>query len=61
MNRQELEHIVRAAAGITGETEFIVIGSQSILGKFPDAPRTLRQSMEADIYPHGAALSRNGF
>jgi len=51
MNRQELEHIVRAAAGITGETEFIVIGSQSILGKFPDAPRTLRQSMEADIYP----------
>ena len=51
MNRQELEHIVRAAAGITGENEFIIIGSQSILGKFPDAPRTLRQSMEADIYP----------
>jgi len=51
MNRQELEHIVRAAAGITGETEFIIIGSQSILGKFPDAPRSLRQSMEADIYP----------
>lgn len=51
MNRQELEHIVRAAAGITGENEFIVIGSQSILGKHPDAPRSLRQSMEADIYP----------
>lgn len=51
MNRQELEHIVRAAAGITGENEFIIIGSQSILGKFPDAPRSLRQSMEADIYP----------
>ena len=40
MNRQELEHIVRAAAGITGETEFIVIGSQSILGNFP-MPRVL--------------------
>jgi hypothetical protein len=51
MNRQEPEHIVRAAAGITDETEFIIIGSQSILGKFPDAPRSLRQSMEADIYP----------
>lgn len=51
MNRQELEHIIRAAAGITGENEFIVIGSQSILGKHPDAPRSLRQSMEADIYP----------
>lgn len=56
MNRQELEHIVRAAAGITGETEFIVIGSQSILGKFPDAPRTLRQSMEADILPAGCRV-----
>ncbi len=51
MNRQQLEHIVRAAAGITGEREFIIIGSQSILGKYSDAPRELRQSMEVDIYP----------
>jgi hypothetical protein len=51
MERQELEHIVRAAAGITGEKEFIVLGSQSILGKFPDAPNSLRHSMEVDIYP----------
>jgi hypothetical protein len=50
MKRQELEHIVRAAAGITGEKEFIVLGSQSILGKFPDAPHSLRHSMEVDIY-----------
>lgn len=51
MNRQEFEHIVRAAAGITGQKEFIVIGSQSILGKFPDAPKVLRHSMELDLYP----------
>ncbi len=51
MNRQELEHIIRAAAGVTGEEEFVVIGSQSILGKHPDAPRSLRQSMEVDLYP----------
>lgn len=51
MNRLELEHIVRAAAGITGQKEFIIVGSQSILGQFPDAPRSLRQSMELDIYP----------
>ena len=42
---------MRAAAGITGEKEFIVLGSQSILGKFPDAPHSLRHSMEVDIYP----------
>lgn len=51
MNQQAFEHIVRAAAGITGEKNFIVIGSQSILGKFPNAPRSLRVSMELDLYP----------
>jgi hypothetical protein len=51
MNRQEFEHIVRAAAGVTGQKEFIVIGSQSILGKFPDAPHSLRHSTELDLYP----------
>ena len=58
MKRSDLEHILRASKGITGETEFIVIGSQSILGPFPDAPRVLRQSMEADLYPkHRPELS----
>jgi hypothetical protein len=51
MKRSDLEHILRASKGVTGETEFIVIGSQSILGPVPDAPRVLRQSMEADLYP----------
>ena len=51
MKRVELEHIPRACKGTTDETEFIVIGSQSILGKVPDAPRVLRESIEADVYP----------
>jgi len=51
MKRSDLEHILRASKSVTGETEFIVIGSQAILGRFPDAPRVLRQSMEADLYP----------
>ncbi len=51
MKRSDLEHILRASKGITGETEFVVIGSQAILGRFPDAPRVLRESLEADLYP----------
>lgn len=51
MKRSDLEHILRASKGVTGETEFIVIGSQCLLGPHPDAPRVLRQSMEADLYP----------
>ncbi|MBK7404281.1 MAG: hypothetical protein IPJ41_06510 [Phycisphaerales bacterium] len=50
MNRQQLEHILRASAAITGADEFIVIGSQSILGPFPDAPPDLLDSIEADLY-----------
>jgi hypothetical protein len=51
MNRAELEHIIRAASGITGESEIVVIGSQSVLAQFPQAPAGLLVSMEADVYP----------
>jgi Nucleotidyltransferase of unknown function (DUF6036) len=51
MKRSELEHIVRAAGSIADDSEIIVIGSQSILGQFPNAPSTLLASSEADVYP----------
>jgi len=54
MLRSDLEHILRAAGRITKEREFIVIGSQSILGKVPHPPDTLTNSMEADVYPKHA-------
>ncbi len=51
MKRSELEHLIRAAGAIADDDEIVVIGSQSVLGQFPDAPKTLRASMEADVYP----------
>ena len=51
MKRADLEHVLRASKDITGQTEFIVLGSQSILGLFPDAPAELRISIEVDLYP----------
>lgn len=51
MNRQQLEHILRAAAGNADALDFVVVGSQSILGAFPNAPADLCISMEADLYP----------
>ena len=54
MNRAALEHILRAASAITNEREFIVIGSQSILGQYPNAPDSLLVSIEADVYPRYA-------
>jgi len=49
MQRPQLEHIIRAAAGITGTERFVVIGSQAILGQFPDSPMELLISVEADL------------
>ena len=54
MRRDQLEHIIRAAADVTGEKEFIVIGSQAILGQYPDAPAPLLMSTEADLYSRHA-------
>jgi len=51
MNRKQLEHILRAGSSLTGYHDLIVIGSQAILGSFPDAPPDLLTSMEADVYP----------
>ena len=51
MKRAELEPILWACKGTTDETEFIVIGSHAILGRHPDAPRVLRESIELDVYP----------
>lgn len=51
MKRQDLEHIIRAAAAVTDAYELIVVGSQAILGAVPDAPEELLVSQEADVYP----------
>jgi len=51
MKRSELEHVIRAAGRIAGERELVIIGSQSILGQFPDAPTAFLASMECDLYP----------
>lgn len=50
MLRPQLEHIIRAAAGITGAAEFVIVGSQSVLGQFPQAPDELLVSIEADVF-----------
>ena len=51
MQRSQLEHLIRAAAEITDEYEFVTVGSQSILGVVASPPPECMVSMEADIYP----------
>lgn len=52
VRRSDLEHLIRAAGAITGSRRVVVIGSQAILGQFPnDAPEWALMSMEADLLP----------
>ena len=51
MTREQLEHIIRAAASIADDDELIIVGSQAVLGQYPNAPAELLVSIEADVYP----------
>ena len=51
MTREEVEHVIRAAAAITNERSFVVIGSQAVLLPYPDAHPGLLVSRELDLYP----------
>lgn len=54
MTREELEHLIRASAAVTDQYEFVIVGSQSILGAVPNPDAVFTMSAEADIYPLAA-------
>ena len=49
MKKQHVDHVLRAAGAITGEKRFIIIGSQSLHGKYPDMPDDIVRSVEVDL------------
>ena len=57
MRRCDLEHLIRAAGAVSGEGKLVIIGSQSVLGQFPDAPEALLRSAEADVFAEGNPLA----
>jgi hypothetical protein len=51
MTRAQLEHVIRAAGTIANSDDVVVIGSQAVLGEFPNAPPEFLLSDEADVFP----------
>ncbi|WP_071288986.1 DUF6036 family nucleotidyltransferase [Mycolicibacterium llatzerense] len=53
MRRDQLEHAIRASCQITGLTEVIIVGSQAILGTYPEwqLPVFATRSLEIDVLP----------
>jgi hypothetical protein len=49
MKKQQLDHVLRAAGRIRGEKQFVIIGSQSLHGKYPDLPDDIVRSAEVDL------------
>lgn len=49
MKKHQLDHVLRAAGRITGEKQFVIVGSQSLHGKHPDLPDTIVFSAEVDL------------
>jgi hypothetical protein len=51
VTRADLEHVIRASAVIADDDELVIVGSHAILGAYPDAPASLRASVDVDVYP----------
>jgi hypothetical protein len=49
MKKQQVDNVLRAAGRITGEKQFIIIGSQSLHGKYPDIADEILTSFEVDL------------
>ena len=50
MKKRQLDHVLRAAGNIVDDTQFIIIGSQALHGKFPDLPDDIMMSAEVDLF-----------
>jgi len=49
VKKEQVDHVLRAAGRITGEKQFVIIGSQSLHGKYPDLPDDIVLSAEVDL------------
>ena len=49
MKKQQVDHVLRAAGRITGEKQFIIIGSQALHGRHPDLADQILTSFEVDL------------
>lgn len=49
MKKQQLDHVLRSAGRINGQKRFVIIGSQSLHGKYPDPPDDIVRSAEVDL------------
>ena len=53
LRRENVEHIIRAMSGISGETTFVLIGTGAVIAQLRTVPLALMTTRELDVYaPH---------
>ena len=57
MTREELEHIIRASGAITNQYQFVIVGSQALLGSVPWPQEVFRACSRS---PRGCAGAESG-
>ena len=50
MKKHQLDHILRAAGDITGQKQFVIVGSQALHGKYPNLADDIVKSAEVDLF-----------
>jgi len=50
MKKHQLDHILRAAGNITGERQFVFVGSQALHGKYPNLADDIVTSAEVELF-----------
>jgi hypothetical protein len=48
--RADLDHILRAAKELTGQSRFVLIGSAALIARLRNVPLSMTMSREADLY-----------
>jgi hypothetical protein len=49
MKKRHIDQVLRAAGALTGEKEFVIVGSQALHGRVPKVPEALVRSAEVDL------------
>jgi hypothetical protein len=55
MNRTQLDHLLRAAGGATGQKTFVLVGSAAVFAWRDSVPQPMTMSREADLFAFGVS------
>ncbi len=53
LRKEAIAHLVRAVAGVSGQSSFVMIGTGAVIAQLKHVPLDLMRTREIDIYPRG--------